>query len=390
MVNPKTKSDCCGCEACGQVCPRRCIDFSADGEGFLYPKVNLELCVNCGLCERVCPVINQADPVMPRSVFAAKSKLLSERMASSSGGIFPLLAKNAIARGGVVFGAAFDENLNVRHSHVETEAQLRAFSGSKYVQSRIGNSFRLAADFLKAGRFVLFSGTPCQISGLKKFLGKDYENLFALEVICHGAPSPKVFSDYLSIFSDSKPTSVYFRDKSLGWKLFSIRLCDGENHEIISESLRDNPYMQGFLKDLYLRPSCHACPAREGKSGADIILGDFWGVGNYYPEFDDDKGVSVVVVNSDKGEKYFDELDVEKIETSYEKALRGNPALKVSAKIPKLRGEFWSLYEAEGFPAVEKIVDRMRPTKLQMAIVFVKRRILFLKNAICRMARRGA
>ena len=163
MVNPKTKSDCCGCEACGQGCPRRCIDFSADGEGFLYPKVNLELCVNCGLCERVCPVINQANPVLPRSVFAAKSKLLPERMASSSGGIFPLLAKNAIARGGAVFGAAFDENLNVRHSHAETEAQLSAFSGSKYVQSRIGNSFRLAADFLKTGRFVLFSGTPCQI-----------------------------------------------------------------------------------------------------------------------------------------------------------------------------------------------------------------------------------
>ena len=167
----------------------------------------------------------------------------------------------------------------------------------------------------------------------------------------------------------------------------SIESADGTEFR---QPIRDNPYMQGFLKDLYLRPSCHACPAREGKSGADIILGDFWGVGNYYPKFDDDKGVSLVIVNSEKGEKYFGELDVEKIETSYEKALRGNPALKVSAKIPKLRGEFLSLYEAEGFPAVEKIVARMRPTKLQRAIVFVKRRILFLKNAICRIALGGA
>lgn len=387
MVNPKTKSECCGCEACGQVCPRRCIDFSADGEGFLYPKVNLELCVNCGLCERVCPVVNQVDPVLPRSVFAAKSKLLSERMASSSGGIFPLLAKNAIARGVVVFGAAFDENLKVCHSHAETEEQLRVFSGSKYAQSRIGDSFRLAASFLKAGRFVLFSGTPCQISGLRKFLGKDPENLLAVEVVCHGAPSPKVFGDYISSVPSVK--TISFRDKSTGWKKYSVRI-ESADGTTLRQPMRDNPYMQGFLKDLYLRPSCHACPAREGKSGADIILGDFWGVGNYYSEFDDDKGVSLVIVNSEKGEKYFGGLDVEKIETSYEKALRGNPALKVSAKIPKLRGEFWRLYEAEGFSAVEKIVAKMRPTKLQRAIVFVKRRILFLKNAICRIARRGA
>ena len=387
MVNPKTKSECCGCEACGQVCPKRCIDFSADGEGFLYPKVNLELCVNCGLCERVCPVINQTNPILPRSVFAAKSKLLSERMASSSGGIFPLLAKNAIARGGVVFGAAFDENLKVCHSHAETEAQLSAFSGSKYAQSRIGNSFNLAADFLKQGRFVLFSGTPCQISGLKKFFGKDFENLLAVEIVCHGAPSPKVFGDYISSVPSVK--TICFKDKSTGWKKYSVRI-ESADGTTLRQPMRDNLYMQGFLKDLYLRPSCHACPARGGKSGADIILGDFWGVWNYYPKFDDDKGVSLVIVNSEKGEKYFGELDVEKIETSYEKALRGNPALKVSAKIPKLRGEFWSLYEAEGFPAVEKIVARMRPTKLQMAIVFVKRRILFLKNAICRIALGGA
>lgn len=386
MVNPKTKSECCGCEACGQVCPKRCIDFSADVEGFLYPKVNLELCVNCGLCERVCPVINQANPISPRSVFAAKSKLLPERMASSSGGIFPLLARNIIARGGVVFGAAFDENLNVRHTYAETEAQLNAFSGSKYVQSRIGNSFRLAADFLKRGRFVLFSGTPCQISGLKKFLGKDFENLLAVEVVCHGAPSPKVFRDYISSCSPVK--QICFKDKSTGWKKYSVRIETELGSSL--QLMRENPYMQGFLKDLYLRPSCHSCPARDGKSGADISLGDFWGVWNYYPKFDDDKGVSLVAVNSEKGEKYFGELDVDKIETSYEKALRGNPALKVSAKIPKLRGEFWRLYEAEGFPAVEKIVAKMRPTKLQMAIVFVKRRILFLKNAICRIARRGA
>lgn len=236
MINPKTKSDCCGCEACGQVCPRRCIDFSADGEGFLYPKVNLELCVNCGLCERVCPVVNQADPVLPRSVFAAKSKLLSERMASSSGGIFPLLAKSAIARGGVVFGAAFDENLNVRHSHAETEAQLSAFSGSKYVQSRIGNSFRLAADFLKAGRFVLFSGTPCQISGLKKFLGKDYENLLAVEVICHGVPSPKVFSDYTSAARSVK--RICFKDKSTGWKKYSVSIESADRNGVSAAHAR--------------------------------------------------------------------------------------------------------------------------------------------------------
>lgn len=198
MINILNKQDCCGCSACVQRCPKQCISLHEDEEGFLYPKVNLDTCIDCGLCEKVCPVLHQAEERVPLEVFAAKNPNEQIRMESSSGGVFTQLAEQTIEAGGVVFGVKWNEHFEAVHAYTETKEGLSAFRGSKYVQSRVGATFKQAEQFLKQGRQVLFSGTPCQIAALKLFLRKDYENLLAVDFICHGTPSPGVFRWYLS------------------------------------------------------------------------------------------------------------------------------------------------------------------------------------------------
>ena len=197
MINIQDKKDCCGCAACVQRCPKQCISLQEDSEGFLYPMVDASLCIDCGLCEKVCPIIHQADQRTPLGVYAAKNPDEAVRMQSSSGGVFTMLAERVLAEGGVVFGARWDERWEVVHDYVETAEGLAQFRGSKYVQSKIGRTFQQTESFLKQGRQVLFSGTPCQIAGLKNYLRKEYDNLLAVDFICHGVPSPGVFRTYL-------------------------------------------------------------------------------------------------------------------------------------------------------------------------------------------------
>lgn len=197
MIELKDKKNCCGCASCVQRCPKHCISLIEDEEGFLYPKVDLETCIDCGLCEKVCPVLNKDEKREPLAVYAANNKDEEIRKSSSSGGIFTLLAENIISRGGVVFGARFNEKWEVVHDFVEKTEDLTLFRGSKYVQSKIGDTYYKASLFLKEGRQVLFSGTPCQIAGLRKYLRKDYDNLLTIDFICHGAPSPGVFRTFL-------------------------------------------------------------------------------------------------------------------------------------------------------------------------------------------------
>lgn len=341
MIQIKDKSLCCGCSACVQTCPKQCISLIADKEGFLYPQVNQELCIECGLCENVCPELHQNEEKLPDYVYAAKHSDETIRKESSSGGIFSLLADAVIDAGGVVFGARFDADWNVIHDYTETHEGLKAFRGSKYVQSKIGDSYKQAELFLKAERKVLFSGTPCQIAGLKKFLRKDYENLLAVDFICHGVPSPLVWQKYLeetvahqcnknSVSSHSKSSlpekdglvnsekmkikAISFRNKNLGWKKYSFALTlskaaatGKENTVSLSSIFHDNAYMQAFLDNLSLRPSCYRCPAKAGKSGSDITLGDFWGIEKIDPEVDDDKGCSLLAFNNVKAEKWLTE-----------------------------------------------------------------------------------
>lgn len=241
MIEVVRKQDCCGCTACKSVCPRQCITMEEDSEGFLYPIVDRSKCVDCHLCEKVCPMSNVRDERRPLSIYAFKHNSDEVRMRSSSGGMFSLLAEHVLSRGGVVFGAAFDEEWEVAHKYIESAEELDGLRRSKYVQSRMGESYSHVLNFLKAGRLVLFAGTPCQIAGLLRYVRKDYANLLTMDFVCHSVPSPKVWRKYLkeecarkgtagknSVFKSLKSVplikGINFRDKSVGWKKFSFSL----------------------------------------------------------------------------------------------------------------------------------------------------------------------
>lgn len=395
MLQLTDKQDCCGCHACASVCARHSITMHEDNEGFLYPVVDASTCTDCGLCERVCPVINQDEPRKPLKVYAAKNRNEEIRRQSSSGGIFTPLAEAVIREGGVIFGAKFDKDWNVVHAWTDTIEGIADFRGSKYVQSTIGNTYREAREFLKQGRRVLFSGTPCQIAGLRKFLRKEYDNLLTVDVVCHGVPSPLVWRKYLeetrenlraerdagkntvssSLMEMPVITGISFRDKTHGWKKYGFRLRyaaskaaensvsvpANDSERTLLQPFPDNVFMKGFLSNFYLRPSCYACIARTGKSGSDITIADFWGVQNYYPEFDDDRGVGLILVNSDKGRKAYEQVNAINLEATYEQALNQNPCIEYSVPMTKHVKTFWDNFSLKGMDTVEDIICKMKP-----------------------------
>lgn len=337
MIQINKKEDCCGCEACVQRCPTNCISLTQDMEGFLYPSANPDLCIQCGLCEKVCPVINRRDLHLPIASYAAKNTNKQIRENSSSGGIFTQLSEYVIEKGGVVFGAKFDGNWDVVHDYTEDILGITTFQGSKYVQSRIQNSYKQFEIFLKKGRLVIFSGTPCEVSGLKYFLRKDYHNLITIDFICHGVPSPLVFKEYLTELSNkynSNIQTIQFRSKEYGWKHFCMKI-QFSSEEVYTQPLNKDPYLLGFLSDWYLRPSCFACPTRNLSSGADITLGDFWGIDTLLPNFDDDRGVSAIIINSKKGEEIIHNINIEKISVQFKDLADRNTAILNNATFNK-------------------------------------------------------
>lgn len=380
MIKLERQEDCCGCKACAQKCPKKCISWVIDKEGFWYPHVDEELCVDCGLCEKVCPQLNLGDSSSPSHVYALKHPSKETQLKSSSGGAFSLLAEMVIAKGGVVFGAAFNAHWEVVHEKAETVEQLERLRMSKYVQSDIGTTFVEAQHELKKGRIVLFVGTPCQIKGFKLFLQKDYSNLYLVDFVCHGVPSPKVWLRYLdetvaegdknTVLSSSNHSSskrdasiggIAFRDKTLGWEKFSfvlrkniaepsgdgdkIQFCPPLNNSImVSEPLNKNPYLRGFIHDLYLRPSCYECRSKQFRSGSDLTLGDFWGIKQTYPNLFDDNGVSVVTVNSARGEELLRESKASITEVEYDKVKQYNHSFEHSVSRPPFRWTFFALH----------------------------------------------
>lgn len=379
MIVLSSKYDCCGCETCAQRCSHKAIIMTRDKEGFLYPHINIEQCTNCGLCEQVCPIINQAEQKIPIVAYAAKNNDEKTRLLSSSGGIFTLLAEKIIADGGVIFGAKFDEQWNVVHDYVETIEALADFRGSKYVQSRIGDIYISVEQFLKLGRKVLFSGTPCQIAGLKRFLIKDYQNLVCIDIICHGVPSPLVWQKYIQQLDIDNITHVKFRDKTNSWKNYEVVVNSGTS-EIIRETIRQNVFMKLFLSDLCLRPSCANCPAKAGKSHSDITIADYWGIEHVHPEFDDDKGCNLVIVNSEKGKDLFDSIACDKLETDFKRAISYNTSYFKSVAEPKYRKFFFDNFDKYGFSIYNKIPQKIRLTIIRRIVSLAKIVLSKLKN----------
>lgn len=348
MIRITQKSQCCGCTACSSVCPKQCITMTADQEGFLYPVVDTAQCVECGLCERVCPLLHKPEQHPLLDIYAAKSKDDSLRFNSSSGAVFSEIAGFIFAGGGVVFGAELDEDLEVKHCCAEDLAELERLRGSKYVQSRLGKTFSRVKELLLNNKTVLFSGTPCQIAGLKGYLMKDYANLYTVDVVCHGVPSPAVYRKYLAELADEAGeavTKVKFRDKQKGWKhgetVFSTA------HTDFAASKRQEPYMKLFLNNITIRPSCAECAFNNKRSLADITIADFWGIDKFHPEFDDDKGVTLVMINSLKGQQLFNNIkeNLQYLVSSFDEAAKYNVAVSKSLHLHEKRQYFFDNYQ---------------------------------------------
>lgn len=306
----KNKSECCGCGACAQSCLQNCIAMKEDEEGFWYPVIDQENCIRCGLCERACPAIHQCEREYEEKVYAAASNDRELVSRSSSGGMFGILAEYILSKNGVIFGAAFNDEMELVHSSAENQEGCRKFHGSKYIQSNTENTFAECKKYLAAGRYVLYTGTPCQIAGLKRYLQKDFENLLTVELICHGVPSPGIWRRYVRELEEVKGHRIMdaaFRYQDSGWKVFRF-MTEYDNGEVQVIPGVQSPYFTAFLNNLTLRPSCYECKYRLAYSKSDLMIGDFWGVGKYHQNFDEQLGVSALLVMSDKGEQVFSEI----------------------------------------------------------------------------------
>lgn len=357
--------DCVGCGACANICPENCLNMIADKDGFLHPKIDKNICINCQACEKVCPVINNK-PKENKAVqpYAVYSKNDNVRSSSSSGGLFYTIAKHIIKHGGIVYGAAFDENLYLNHKGVESIEDLYMLQGSKYVQCDTKFCFREIKTHLDTQRPVLFCGTPCQVEGLLCYLKKPYENLFTLDFICHGVPSPKAWQEYIKhqekTFS-SKVRSAAFRDKSKGWSYFSSKL-EFVNQKEYSNIHYNDVFMKAFLQNVSLRKTCYNCKFKTVNRNSDITMGDLWGIKNILPDITDDKGVSVVFIQSEKGTRLFEQVNKELWiqEISFDSAIASNSAMTKSVYEHNFRGYFFKNLGKQNF---ERLVrDCLEPS----------------------------
>lgn len=340
MPNLAKLNQCTGCTACASACPKGCIAMVADENGFKYPVIDDDACVGCGLCEKSCPIVTPlAQSMMLPTTYAAYSKDEPMRLKSSSGGIFTELAKLVLAQGGAVYGAAYNKSFQVVHVCIENEAEIEALRGAKYAQSELGDTFSQIKKMLEIGRFVLFSGTPCQVAGLKAYLQREYENLITVDFVCHSVPSPMVWSKYVDSLGSIK--SINLRAKDTGWSRYNYchRVEDVAGVKVIPNA--ESLYMKLFVGDYINRESCSNCQFKGYSRCSDLTIGDFWGIWNIAPDMDDDKGTSVVLCQSERGAQLLRELGSRLMmkRVSLEEASRENGAMLSSSPMHPKRQE---------------------------------------------------
>lgn len=309
MIQIKEKKDCCGCWACSNICPKQCIKMEEDKEGFRYPEVNKNICIECGLCEKVCPVLNVQPGDIPHEQwgYLVQHKDDDIRRESTSGGAFTAIASSVLRRGGVVFGAGYREGtFVVAHQFVENKDDLSLFRNSKYVQSEIGDSYIRVKEFLEKGRLVLFSGTPCQTEGLLGYLrGKRYDNLLLQDIVCHGIPSPSLFRSYLDLQKNKiggQFKNVLFRDKFYGYHYSSFSIYNSEAGKDYHKGVDTNAFLRAFFSNLSDRPSCYSCPFKKRYRKSDLTLWDCFPIEKFTKEFDG-KGTTRVLAQTKKGKE---------------------------------------------------------------------------------------
>ena len=357
------KKQCTGCMACKNICPKKAITVEIGKDGFEYTKIDKQYCINCGLCKKVCPVINKLQENRNEiQVYCCKNKDKNIRLQSSSGGIFTLIAEWILNQDGVVFGVKFNENMEAIHDYIETKDKLELFRGSKYLQSRIEDNYEKVKMFLLEKRKVLFTGTPCQIEGLLAYLGKEYNNLYTQDIICHGVPSPKVWRKYLEYIQNKNRDNlekINFRKKDiLGWKDYQVYYKYNNTDQYIHH--KDDIYMRMFLKNLILRESCYNCNFKKIKRASDITIADFWGIDKINLDFYDEKGISAIMINSLKGKEIFEDI---KLNMEFSKAdindiIKYNSCICKSTNYNIEREEFFKDLEEKDFEyIISKFLD---------------------------------
>ena len=391
MVEIKKKEDCCGCNACGDVCPKGCITFKIDNEGFWYPEVNKETCIDCHLCEKVCPIIEPAKHITRYEepvVFAAYTKDDAIRIDSTSGGIHSMLAQAMYKKNAYVGGAIYNEDHTVSHIASNDPKMLDEIRSSKYLQSSMEGQYKEVKKLLQAGEAVFYCGCPCQIQALYKYLKKAYDNLTTCDFICRGVNSPKVFLKYMDMLErqyGAKATKIKFKAKKWGWHNFSMRVNFANGKEYCKDRYHDLFFIGYLQAGNFTRPSCYDCHFKGFPQKADITLADFWGIENIDKSMDQDRGTSLVMVNSDKGMKLFDSIkdNIEWRQFTMAVARKGNPAMDVSLKSAKPnRNQFFEALDKEPFEEVAKEFFPLAPSFMGNIINKVRARLSVVKRIL--------
>lgn len=373
---------CTGCMACINTCSHNAISIIKDKEGFFYPKIIQDKCINCGLCKRRCPINNSPVTAQPLTIYSGWAKDEEIRLSSSSGGAFSMLAIPILEEGGVVFGASVNDKIQIEHIYIETTKDLKKLQGSKYVQSNIGDCYKKAQKFLNNNRRVLFCGTPCQIAGLRNFLRKEYNNLITIDLICHGVPSPLIFEEWKKWlkrkYNLSQITSINFRDKQKSWIFYNMKVegkdLQGNNVLYYGKYYKD-AWIRGFLRNYFIRPSCYQCHFTSINRVSDFTIADWWGYSPTPQEKNDyeKKGVSLIFCNTEKSKTYFTKYCTNTMflrERTKEEAYSTNPSLKQPFTAPILRHKFWEDYKILTF---EELINKyMNPEKRLPITVWIR------------------
>ena len=371
------KNQCTGCTACANICPKSCIEMKEDDEGFSYPVIDNSRCISCLACERVCPILNNhTHKDEETKAYAALSKNDETRLESSSGGIFSELAKLILQSNGIVYGAKYDDDFKVIHTGIEDIESLKELRGAKYSQSDLSTIFQTVKKQLNNGRQVLFSGTPCQIGGLKAFLKKDYDNLYCIDFVCHGVPSPLVWKKYIEYRSqvdadNQVPEYINLRNKESGWSHYSyqVEFAYSKSNHYLCQNDKDL-YMSLFVNNYILRRSCSNCYYKGYSRESDITLGDFWGIWDILPSMDDNKGTSVVFTHSNKGEKLLNSaaIHLQSNPVTLDQATMMNPSLLKSSLPKENRERVLQEIGQNGFHTKEKIIEIINQDKLKASL----------------------
>lgn len=385
VFNNRPFETCYGCQACKQICAHEAIEMQYTAEGFLYPIIDENKCVDCGLCTKVCPTqTSNIAPLFnatPETVYAAWQKKLSDRLESTSGGAFYALASEFINNGGVVYGVSFDQNLIARHQRFDKLEELKKARGSKYMQSDINVAYKQVKEDLKEGHSVLFSGTPCQIAGLKLFLRKEYSNLTTIDLVCHGVPSPVLFKDHVAWVENKykkKLTDFKFRGKKKnGWRSYVKYIFEGNS--TVSSFLGEDYYSHAFHQGYFNRSSCFKCDFSNSQRIADITLSDFWNGEKYSHTLKRQRkyGFNLIMCNTANGQKLMESVskDLELLEMPVQAAIEGDVRLRHTEQRPPFRDSSYKIWKEKGYDYMVKhysikttLMQRLLPTWIKNMI----------------------